>query len=317
MIVFLDGDLPPPADPFEQRAQGDHSDGAHSEDESGGRLAAQLVTPGEVIAESGFLRGHGSYIKNERLVASVSGVVERVNRLISVRPLKARYHGEVGDVIVGRIRAVGSKRWRVDVNGRQDAILMLSAINLPGGVQRRRTASDVLQMRTFYQENDLISAEVQQFFNDGAMAIHTRSLKYGKLAYGQFQSVPWSLIRRTKSAFVSLPNKVQLILGANGYIFISLAPAEVVDTNGTDPDEPSTYAQPRSVLPVTLDDRMRVARVHMAVQALAAMYVSIWEDTVWDVVCASEQAGLPVHAMLTLPSLHAITEKARNRARNV
>lgn len=46
---------------------------------------------------------------------------------------------------------------QVDINARLDGILMLSAISLPGGVQRRRTQSDELQMRSFFQENDLIS----------------------------------------------------------------------------------------------------------------------------------------------------------------
>lgn len=46
-----------------------------------------------------------------------------------------RYTGEIGDVVVGRITEVAQKRWKVDVSARQDAILMLSSINLPGGVQ--------------------------------------------------------------------------------------------------------------------------------------------------------------------------------------
>ena len=48
-----------------------------------------------------------------------------------------RYHGEIGDVVVGRITEIGQNRWRVDINSRQDAVLMLSSINLPGGVQVR------------------------------------------------------------------------------------------------------------------------------------------------------------------------------------
>lgn len=35
-------------------------------------------------------------------------------------------------------------------------------------------------MRTFFQEGDLLVAEVQAFFGDGAMSLHTRSLRYGK-----------------------------------------------------------------------------------------------------------------------------------------
>jgi exosome complex component RRP4 len=42
--------------------------------------------------------------------------------------------------------------------------------------------SDELQMRNFFEEGDLLVAEVQAFFSDGAMSLHTRSLKYGKVS---------------------------------------------------------------------------------------------------------------------------------------
>ena len=109
-----------------------------------------------------------------------------------------RYNPEVGDLVVGRITEVQPKRWKVDAGSRQDAVLMLSSVNLPGGVQvrplpllhdlaqfvwrqRRKLESDELQMRTFFEEGDLLVAEVQAFFADGAMSLHTRSLKYGKV----------------------------------------------------------------------------------------------------------------------------------------
>jgi len=97
---------------------------------------------------------------------------------------------------------VQPRRWKVDANSRQDAVLMLSSINLPGGVQvrgftspwwmrlsvncasgkqRRKLESDELQMRQFFEEGDLLVAEVQAFFADGAMSLHTRSLTYGKV----------------------------------------------------------------------------------------------------------------------------------------
>jgi len=49
--------------------------------------------------------------------------------------------------------------------------------------QRRKLESDELQMRTFFEEGDLLVAEVQAFFADGAMSLHTRSLKYGKVRF--------------------------------------------------------------------------------------------------------------------------------------
>lgn len=36
-------------------------------------------------------------------------------------------------------------------------------------------------MRNFFEEGDLLVAEVQAFFADGAMSLHTRSLRYGKV----------------------------------------------------------------------------------------------------------------------------------------
>jgi len=116
------------------------------------------------------MRGHGTYIGDEdqnTLNASVAGVVRRVNKLVSVQPVRCKYQGEVGDVVVGRITEVQQKRWKVDTNMRLDSMLLLSSVNLPGGELRRRSAEDELGMRGYLQEGDLISAEVQQIFADG------------------------------------------------------------------------------------------------------------------------------------------------------
>lgn len=141
-----------------------------------------LVVPGDTITtDTGFMRGHGTYMGEEKLIASVAGSVERVNKLICVKALKTRYNGEVGDIVVGRITEVQQKRWKVETNSRLDSVLLLSSMNLPGGELRRRSAEDELAMRGFLQEGDLISAEVQAVFSDGAVSLHTRSLKYGKV----------------------------------------------------------------------------------------------------------------------------------------
>jgi exosome complex component RRP4 len=53
-----------------------------------------------------FGSGHGTYISDDKVISSVTGKVERVNKLVSVRPLRARYTPEVGDLVVGRIAEV-------------------------------------------------------------------------------------------------------------------------------------------------------------------------------------------------------------------
>ena len=135
--------------------------------------------------------------------------------------IPSRYEPQIGDLVVGRISEVGPKRWKVDISSKQDAILHLASINLPGGILRRRTTDDELQMRTFFTEGDLLVAEVQQLFSDGAASLHTRSLKYGKLRNGVFVSIPPMLVVRSKAHMYSLGSGVHCILGTNGFVWVS------------------------------------------------------------------------------------------------
>lgn len=220
------------------------------------------------------------------MVSSVCGFVERVNKLISVRPLNSRYQGEVGDVIVGRITEVGDKVWRVNVNSRQDAMLMLSSVNLPGGAQRRRTDADSLQMRNFFQENDLISAEVQKLNHEGGINLHTRNDKYGKLTNGQFVRVPALSIKRCKQHFHALECGVDVILGNNGHVWVT----------STDPE-----------------NREKVARISNCILALAKAHVAIYKETILDVYEESRNLGLPAKDVLNPLLLTAVVRTALAR----
>lgn len=185
-------------------------------------------------SEAGFVRGHGTYVANGKLISSVAGRVEPINRLISVRPPRVRYEGEVGDVVVGRVSEVQvqQKRWRVETNSRLHSILLISSINLPGGELRRKTVEDERMMRSYFVEGDLISSEVQSIFSDGSLSLHTRSLKYGKLGQGVLVIVSPSLIERSKSHFHNLPCGAHVILGNNGYIWICPTVPEGAETGG-------------------------------------------------------------------------------------
>ena len=83
-------------------------------------------------------------MQQDDLFASVAGVVERDNKLITVTPVKTRYNGEIGDVVVGRIVEMQLKWWKVDINSRLFAVLMLSSVNLPRVELRRGSAEEEL-----------------------------------------------------------------------------------------------------------------------------------------------------------------------------
>jgi len=248
------------------------------------------------------------------LVAAVAGVVERVNKLVSVRPYNARYGGEVGDVVVCRVVDVGAKRWKVDVNARQKGVLLLSSINLPGGEQRRRTAEDQLNMRQFYVEHDVLSAEVQTFFADGAMSLHTRSLKYGKLGCGTLVTVAPSLVRRAKQHFHTFDFGVATIFGMNGFIWVGIATAlspkaDAMDVGSTRDGGIGEEAQESDA---SFHVRERTCRVCNAIVLLDRFFMPVAAAPVHALYEKSIEAGmspwdmlLPENAILLADGLRA------------
>jgi len=179
------------------------------------------------------LRGHGTYVESnkekeeDQLIASVCGLVHRVNKLITVIPYcESIYRGNVGDLVIGRISSVNDKRWTVQISASgctmKDANMPLSAVHLPGGAQRLRTAQDSLNMRSFLREGDLICAEVHKVQQmDGSLSLHTRSHRFTKLENGILIKVPPALIARRKSHVLSLlDNQIDVLWGVNGNIWL-------------------------------------------------------------------------------------------------
>ncbi|KAJ4410308.1 Exosome complex component rrp4 [Gnomoniopsis sp. IMI 355080] len=268
-----------------------------------------IVTPGEVITDdTQYMRGHGTYIVpntvSTSITSSLAGIITRTNKLISVRPLRARYTPEVGDLVVGRIVEVQSKRWRVDVGGTQLAGLPLSAINLPGGIQRRRTETDELAIRNFFAEGDLLVAEVQQIYPDGGAVLHTRSLKYGKLRNGVFLAVSgtgggggvvrsrrqvWTMEVGTLRGGGEGAGKIDVVLGVNGYVWISkhvedqslvgaAGGASVGVTNMEESVSQAVYSSQNDFIEV--DIMREITRVRGVITALVENGLRVDEDMV-------------------------------------
>lgn len=293
--------------------------------------SSSLVVPGQVITtEQGYLRGHGTFFETggqggegegeDRLVSSLAGVIERVNKLVSVRPPSSRYLGEVGDLIVGRITAVESKRWKCDVSGQKDAVLQLASVNLPGGVQRMRTYEDQLQMRSLFQEHDLISAEIQNVGSDGTLSLHTRSLKYGKLQNGQLIVVPSSLIKRLNQHYISLPWGIDLILGRNGFIWISRCIPEEWKAQEEDPDDVTPLAETwmrlkarHAETPMLLDDVSKIARVRNSIDVLSRVQAQIYPATIIKLYRRSETLQMPIKDMLLPSNIMLLTEDLQSQ----
>lgn len=296
-------------------------------------FSQSLVVPGQTITtEQGYLRGYGTYFEQqgaseeqewgrleEHLVSSLAGTLERVNKLVSVHPPSSRYIGEIGDLVVGRVTAVESKRWKCDVSSQKDAVLQLASVNLPGGVQRMRTSEDQLQMRALFQEHDLVSAEIQNVGSDGTLSLHTRSLKYGKLQNGQLVVVPSSLVKRLSQHYVTLPWGVDVILGRNGFIWITRCIPEEWKAQEEDPDEMTPLAETwmrlkgrHAETPMLVDEVAKIARVRNSIDVLSRMQAQICPASIISVYRRSESLQLAVKDMLLPRNVLLLVEDLTN-----
>ncbi|GAA0161024.1 RNA processing factor [Lithospermum erythrorhizon] len=229
-----------------------------------------IVTVADTIQvnhEDGVLKGHGMVELEGEVVATLCGVVERVNKLVYVWPFRARYKPEIGDIIVGRVIEVAPKRWRLEINFSQDAVLMLYSMNLPDGIQRRRTAIDELNMRSIFEANDLI---FRGFQHDGCLHLQARSQKYGKLERGQLLTISPYLVKRRKQHFHHLDQyEIDLILGCNGFIWVGEH--------------------------VEVKDDMIVDQTHIVLSTLGFM---VTVEVIMDTVEMSTSKNLDIHEML-------------------
>eukprot|EP00455_Lapot_gusevi_P022270 TRINITY_DN2318_c0_g1_i3.p1 TRINITY_DN2318_c0_g1~~TRINITY_DN2318_c0_g1_i3.p1 ORF type:complete len:202 (+),score=44.83 TRINITY_DN2318_c0_g1_i3:80-607(+) len=166
-------------------------------------------------------------------------------------------------------------------------------------------------MRTFFTENDLISAEIQALHSDGSVAIHTRSQKYGKLQGGLFVSVPQALVKRCKQHFVDLPCGVSLILGNNGYIFLSrtLTEEEKADKAKNDQEEDRSKVEQKRVS-VDVEARENIARVRNSIIALSKVGVPISPTTILDVFEESVRLGFQAPEILNPAIIPQVTQTA-------
>ncbi|XP_024312184.1 exosome complex component RRP4 homolog isoform X2 [Brachypodium distachyon] len=202
----------------------------------------------------------------------------------------ARYKPEVGDIIVGRVIEIAPKRWRLEINFTQDAVLMLSSMNLPDGIQRRRTAVDELNMRSIFEENDVVC-----------------------LQRGQLLTVPAYLVKRRKQHFHHLEQyDVDLILGCNGFIWVG---QHVLVRENTELKEDQHKLSDEVDTFTSIETRKHICRLANAVRVLSALGFILTIELIIQTAEASLSSNVEINAMLGAEFYVQTAEReARRRA---
>ncbi|KAJ0027936.1 hypothetical protein Pint_36007 [Pistacia integerrima] len=288
------------------------------------------------IYEDGILKGHGTSDRKGELVATVCGVVERINKLIYVRTLRSRYKPETGDIVIGRVIEVAPKRWKLEglfavERGWNRSFEELSNVysgerkSAPGSTasppMRRRTAVDELNMRSIFTENDLVCAEVRSSQNDGSLQLQARSQKYGKLEKGQLLMIDPYLVKRRKQHFHHLEQYgIDLILGCNGFVWVG-EHVEARDTIVVNDSE--QLAKKSGGTSMDLDEqvenhtppetRQNICRIANAIRVLSALGFNVILEVITETVKLSNTMNLDIHEMLGSEFYVLVAEKEAER----
>eukprot|EP01121_Diplochlamys_sp_Union-15-3_P009992 TRINITY_DN2758_c0_g1_i4.p1 TRINITY_DN2758_c0_g1~~TRINITY_DN2758_c0_g1_i4.p1 ORF type:complete len:159 (+),score=25.99 TRINITY_DN2758_c0_g1_i4:539-1015(+) len=135
-------------------------------------------------------------------------------------------------------------------------------------------------MREYFVENDLIVAEVQKFYDDGVAFLQIRR-GHGKLSNGLFLSAPPALIQRVSSHIVRLQCGVTVVLGNNGYIWIT-EPKDEEETEADVEDDPPQKT-------INLELREKIGRVRNCIIALKNNFLAIHPESIMEVYRASRK----------------------------
>ncbi|CDR93813.1 Exosome complex exonuclease RRP4 [Babesia bigemina] len=144
-----------------------------------------------------------------------------VDKLAYVEPLHGKYFAQVGDVVVGVVQKIGGNCWYIDIGSSMRVQLSILQVNTEELANRRKLEEDVYEMRNIFDIGDVISCEVQRVSQNGTVLLQTRTSKYGRLSNGILVKVKPNLMLRQSRHMHDLPFGASLILGCNGFIWLS------------------------------------------------------------------------------------------------
>lgn len=183
--------------------------------------AKQLVTPGELLADSEFQAGENTYVEAGKIYAQRIGLADLENKKVNVVALRAFYVPKPGDIIIGSVKEVGFNGWTIDIKAPYDALLRASDVLSRPFKPQNDELSAVLD------QGDLIVAKIASYdrAHDPQLTVGEPGL--GKITRGQLMHVTPTKIPRVigrKGSMISMikqETNCQIILGLNGTILVT------------------------------------------------------------------------------------------------
>ncbi len=176
-------------------------------------LRSEIVVPGEKLG-SNIKKGSFTYrsLDDGVVRASIFGLKDYKNGVVSVIPLAGKYMPKEGDMVIGIVTDVTRNGWTININAPYDTYLN----------HDRRRNDEIFDLRRLYKEGDILSVkitkvnEIKQSYAEGP-----RKLQKGRIILVSAKKIP-RIIGSKKSMLTLLREKsgCRITVGQNGIIWL-------------------------------------------------------------------------------------------------
>jgi exosome complex component RRP4 len=181
----------------------------------------QVVTPGDLIAEGEYIPGENTYLKQNKVYATRTGLVNFENKKVNVVALKAFYIPRIGDIVIGTIVEVGFTGWTVNINAPYPALLRASEVLSRPFKPQQDDLPQVLDV------GDLIVAKIVAYDRTHDPQLKVDEPGLGKITRGQILKIIPTKVPRVIGREGSMISMIKqetgchIILGLNGVVLIT------------------------------------------------------------------------------------------------
>jgi len=184
-----------------------------------------VVVPGQILATGmEFLPSHGTYRKDENILANRVGVAVIDGKVIRTIPLSGRYLPKRSDIVIGRVIDIISMGWRVEFNSPYNGLVPIRDGTfefVPKGADFSR----------YYDIGDYFVGKITNVSGQNLVDISIKGQGLHKLRGGRIVTVNTNKVPRIigkKGSMVSMIKQAtdcKITVGQNGWVWLSGEPA--------------------------------------------------------------------------------------------
>ncbi len=186
--------------------------------------AKDIVTPGQILATGmEYLPSHGTYRKDDQILANRLGVAIIDGKVIKTIPLAGVYSPRRNDVIIGRVIDIISPGWRVELNCPYSGLIPIK----DGTFEFIPRGSDLSR---YFDIGDYFVGKITNVTSQQLVDVSTKGPGLYKLKGGRIININTNKVPRVigkKGSMVSMIKQAtdcKITVGQNGLVWINGEP---------------------------------------------------------------------------------------------